>query len=106
MALFADRVGFTPEQRVSLVHGGAHDACWMEAAERDLIAFCDALNANCDVDDERWNALKRHLGEAALMEIAMLCGFYRMVSYLTNALRLEPEPYAARFMPHEQRRAT
>lgn len=97
MALFADRVGFTPDQRRSLVHGTSQDACWSDGGERDLIAFCDALNAECDVDDPQWRALKSHLGDMAMMEVVMLCGFYRMVSYLTNALRLEPEPYAARF---------
>lgn len=97
MALFADRVGLTPEQRRSLVHGTGQDVCWNEGSERDLIAFCDALNANCDVDDKVWRALKNHINDMALMETVLLCGFYRMVSYLTNALRLAPEPYAARF---------
>jgi hypothetical protein len=31
------------------------------------------------------------------MEVLMLAGFYRTVSYLTNALRLPLEDYAARF---------
>jgi hypothetical protein len=35
----------------------------------------------------------------ALIEILMLAGFYRTVSYLTNALRLPLESYAARFPP-------
>lgn len=97
MALFADRVNFTPEQRTSLVHGGPGDPCWTDASERDLLRFCDQLNAEAQAPDENWNALKRHHSDAAMMEIVMLCGFYRMVSYLTNALLLEPEPYAARF---------
>jgi hypothetical protein len=32
-----------------------------------------------------------------MLELLLLAGFYRTVSYLTNALRLPPEPYAARF---------
>jgi len=51
------------------------------------------------VDDEEsicW-ALRRLFSEEAMLEILMLAGYYRMVSYLTNALRLPPEPYAARF---------
>ena len=36
-------------------------------------------------------------GEMALVEILMLAGFYRTVSYLTNALRLPLESYGARF---------
>jgi hypothetical protein len=35
--------------------------------------------------------------EEAMLELLMLAGFYRTVSYLTNALRLPLEPYAARF---------
>jgi hypothetical protein len=33
----------------------------------------------------------------ALVEVLMLAGFYRTVSYLTNALRLPLESDAARF---------
>ena len=33
----------------------------------------------------------------ALVEVLMLAGFYRAVSYLTNALRLPLESYGARF---------
>ena len=32
-----------------------------------------------------------------MLELLLLAGFYRTVSYLTNALRLPLEPYAARF---------
>lgn len=97
MALFADRVGFTPGQRRALVNGEASDRAWADDSERDLITFCDELNDTCDVSDARWSALKKHFGDVALLEIVMLCGFYRMVSYLTNTLRLEPETYASRF---------
>jgi hypothetical protein len=34
--------------------------------------------------------------EGALLELLMLAGFYRTVSYLTNALRLPLEPDTAR----------
>jgi hypothetical protein len=32
-----------------------------------------------------------------MLELLMLAGFYRTISYLTNALRLPLEPGAARF---------
>jgi alkylhydroperoxidase family enzyme len=99
MTLFADRVGFTSGQRQSLVHGKAEDLCWSDPCERDLIAVCDELDKTSNISDARWAALRQHLNEMAIVEITMLCGFYRMVSYLTNALRLNPEPYAPRFMP-------
>jgi alkylhydroperoxidase family enzyme len=97
MALFADRVGFTPAQRRALLHGAANDVAWSDPVERALIAYCDELNDACEVSDAHWSALRAHLGEPAMLEVTMLCGYYRMVSYMTNALKLRPEPYASRF---------
>jgi alkylhydroperoxidase family enzyme len=95
-AFFADRVGLDAAQRASLVHGGAGDPCWSEA-ERLLIRLCDALHRACDVDDALWAGLAAHFTEEALLELLLLAGFYRTVSYLTNALRLPLEPFAAPF---------
>jgi alkylhydroperoxidase family enzyme len=96
MAFFGDKAGLDSAQRRSLVRGGADDACW---AEQDalLIRFCDALHAGCDVDDRLWARLRGIFSEEAILELLLLAGFYRTVSYLTNALRLPLEPYAARF---------
>jgi alkylhydroperoxidase family enzyme len=96
VAFFGARVGLTDAQRASLVHGGPDDPCWSEP-ERLLLRLCDRLHDACDVDDELWTALRGQLGEGALLELLMLAGFYRTVSYLTNALRLPLEPFAARF---------
>ncbi len=40
---------------------------------------------------------RAQFSEEAILELLLLAGFYRTVSYLTNALRLPLEPYAARF---------
>jgi alkylhydroperoxidase family enzyme len=93
---FGKAAGLTEAQKRSLVHGGAEDDGWSED-ERALIRACDQLQAISDLDDAAWTALRAHFSEEAVLEVLMLAGFYRMVSYLTNALRLPPEPYAARF---------
>src|SRR5262252_1727520 len=98
IAFFGEKVGFTGEQRVSLVHGGATDPCWSHE-EGLLIRLCDELNRSCDVDDALWSELKACFDDEALMELLLLAGFYRMVSYLTNALRLPLEAFATRFPP-------
>jgi alkylhydroperoxidase family enzyme len=98
-AIFAARVELTPQQLHATVHGNADDACWSDEADRLLIRLCDALHASSTVDDALWRALAEHFSDAALLELLMLAGQYRMVSYLTNALRLPPEPGARRFPP-------
>jgi alkylhydroperoxidase family enzyme len=96
VALFGARVGLTPPQLASLVHGSPHDACWSDA-ERALLRLCDELDATCDLSGATWTAARAHLAELALVEVLMLCGFYRTVSYLTNALRLPLERFAPGF---------
>ncbi|MBN8508620.1 MAG: carboxymuconolactone decarboxylase family protein [Burkholderiales bacterium] len=98
IAIFGARVGLTPAQVHSLVHGGPADACWTPAEQR-LLQLCDALHRDCDVDDALWQALREHFSEEALLELLMLAGFYRTVSCLANALRLPLEADAARFPP-------
>jgi alkylhydroperoxidase family enzyme len=95
-AFFAKRAALDAAQLHSTVRGGADDACW-SAEDRLLVRFCDALHAQCDIDDALWGDLRAAFSEEAIIELLLLAGFYRTVSYLTNALRLPPEPFAARF---------
>jgi alkylhydroperoxidase family enzyme len=96
IAFFAKRAGLDEAQQRSLVRGGPSDACW-SAEDALLIRFCDALHQTCDVDDALWAELRTQFSEEAVLELLLLAGFYRTVSYLTNALRLPLESYAARF---------
>ena len=96
IALFAERAGIDAAQRRSLVRGGPDDPCW-SAEDALLIRFCDALHAACDIDDALWASLCAVFSDEAMLELLLLAGFYRTVSYLTNALRLPLEPFAQRF---------
>jgi alkylhydroperoxidase family enzyme len=98
VALFSDRAGLTQEQVYSLVHGQPSDVCW-SAAECVLIGMCDSLHREVSLTDELWNALRSHFSEEAILELLLLAGHYRTVSYLTNVLRLPLEPYSATFPP-------
>jgi alkylhydroperoxidase family enzyme len=98
IAAFASHVDLDEAQITSLASGKADDACWT-AEESVLLELCDALHADCEVDDTLWQSLRSHFSEEAILELLMLAGFYRTVSYLTNALRLPLEPGAARFPP-------
>jgi alkylhydroperoxidase family enzyme len=96
VATFGAKVRLSGAQVRSLVHGGPDDPCW-EDEERDLLRLCDSLHRNSDVDDALWASLRKRFSEDAMLELLMLAGFYRTISYLTNALRLPLEPGAARF---------
>lgn len=93
---FAETAGLTQEQIRSTVLGTAEDSCWDQEAKL-LIRVCDTLHSQCDIDDQLWEELRSVFSENALLEILMVAGFYRTVSYLTNALRLPLEDFAERF---------
>lgn len=96
IAVFAEQIGLTEEQNLSLVHGGPDDPCW-PPEEALLIRMADALMARYDIDDALWAELKRHQSDEAMIELLMLVGTYVGGSFLVNALRLERESFAPEF---------
>jgi alkylhydroperoxidase family enzyme len=98
VAAFAGAAHLTDEQVRATVLGGADEPCW-SPAEQALIAAVDALHVSATLSDAEFAALKAHYDDAKIFEIMLLCGFYRTVSYLANALALPLEERAARF-PH------
>ena len=93
---FAEAAHLRADEIRATVHGGADAPCWSEA-ERTLIAAVDALHVRATLSAVEFNALSAHYDTHQILEIILLCGFYRTVSYLTNALDLPLETGAARF---------
>jgi alkylhydroperoxidase family enzyme len=96
VAIFAGPAELTEDEVRATVLGDATSACW-SSTEQALIAAVDALHDRATLDDEEFAALSAHYEEAQILEIMLLCGFYRTVSYLANGLRLPLEERAARF---------
>ncbi|MFH0298923.1 carboxymuconolactone decarboxylase family protein [Bradyrhizobium sp. 31Argb] len=96
IATFADAASLTEPQVRATVHGEADDPCW-SPAEQALIAAVDALHHRATLSDAEFAALSAHYDDAKILEIMLLCGFYRTVSYIANGLSLPLEAKAARF---------
>jgi alkylhydroperoxidase family enzyme len=96
VAIFAGPAGLSDAEVHATVLGDASSSCWTPA-EQALIAAVDALHHRATLDDAEFAALSAHYDEAQILEIMLLCGFYRTVSYLANGLRLPLEETAARF---------
>jgi len=96
VAFFAERVGFTPEQ-VAATCGAEASAGAFPDRERLLIRLVDALHDEARVDDALWTALRVEWTEEQVIELVALVGSYHLISFVTNALRISPEPYGARF---------
>jgi alkylhydroperoxidase family enzyme len=93
---FAAAAHLTDEEVRATVLGAATDPCW-SVAEQALLSAVDALHARATLSDAEFASLSAHYDEAQVLEIMLLCGFYRTVSYLANGLALPLEESAARF---------
>jgi hypothetical protein len=98
---FATHVRLNESELYSLVHGTHADACWQDPGERLLIELCDALHTHCSIGGELWQRLVTVFSDETLLELFLLCGFYRTVSYLTNGAKLPLETNGARFPKKE-----
>jgi alkylhydroperoxidase family enzyme len=96
VATYAAKAELSEAQIQSLTIGDSTDVCWADE-DRVLIRLCDSLHDSCTVDDDLWEHVTKYHSEEAIIELLMLAGFYRMVSYLVNGLRLPLEPNTPRF---------
>ena len=96
VATFAEAAHLTGEQVRATVLGSADASCWSES-EQALIAAVDALHARATLSEAEFKAISAHYDDAKILELILLCGFYRTVSYLANGLALPLEQGAARF---------
>jgi alkylhydroperoxidase family enzyme len=96
VVIFAAAAKLTREQIRATVVEPSDASCWSKA-ERDMIAAVDALHHRATLNDAEFAALSAHFDEAKILEIILLCGFYRTVSYLANGLKLPLEENTARF---------
>jgi len=96
VAVFAGPARLTEDEVRATVEGDATSPCW-SPGEQALIAAVDALHHRATFTDAEFAALAAHYDEAQILEVMLLCGFYRTVSYLANGLRLQLEEKAARF---------
>jgi 4-carboxymuconolactone decarboxylase len=96
VAAFAEAAGFTPAQTRAIADPGADDA---SLSERDqmLVQMVDELHETANVSDALWQQLATHWSAPQLIELLMLAGWYRAISYVCNVARVPLERWGARF---------
>jgi len=96
VAVFAEHAELTEEQITATCNAKPDASCWSDA-ERALISAVDALHGRATLDQAEFDRLRQYYDDAQILEILLLCGFYRTVSYIANALDLPLESKGARF---------
>ena len=62
-----------------------------------LLQLVDELHQHSKVPDTVWDSLAGHYSDEQLLEMLAIVGYYHTISFMTNAIRLAPERFAARF---------
>ena len=90
------QAALSEDQIASLTFGAPEDDCW-DDADRALIRLCDSLHTAAQ-STTIYGRSCAHYSDEAILELLMLAGTYRTVSYLVNSLRL-PLEHGARTFP-------
>ncbi len=93
---FARTLGLSDEQIAATAQGAAEDAVWAPA-DAELISAADALFETAAIPDELWARLAARFRDDQLLELVIVAGWYRLISYVINAAGVELEPWAQRF---------
>ncbi len=93
---FGRPLGLTGEQLAATRTGAADDPVW-SAQDAQLLELADQLHDGCDVSDSLWQRLAARFTPDQLLELVITAGWYRLLSYVVAAARVELEEWAQRF---------
>ena len=96
VTFFGARVGLTADETRDLCAEDPRTTVFAPR-ERLLLQLCDELHATANVSDALWTALAKEWSPEQLVELVVLAGYYHLIAFATNALRLPLEPSGARF---------
>ena len=74
--------------------GRGEDPPFSAADERTVYGVARELTRDGQVSDETYAAAEQLLGDAGLVELVSLCGYYTLISYLLNAFAVPLPPGA------------
>jgi 4-carboxymuconolactone decarboxylase len=94
-------LGLSQEQLFATVNGDAEDPAWSKD-DAMLIRLADELHDTCQVSEELWSELEGRFSEEQLLELLIIAGQYRLISYVINGARVERESWADRFPPSHE----
>jgi 4-carboxymuconolactone decarboxylase len=96
VAAFAEAAGLE-EAQVAAIADPAGDLGVLPERDRLLVCLVDELHESSTVSDGLWPQLALHWTPPQLVELLMLAGWYRAISYVCNATGVPLEPWAATF---------
>ncbi|MBA1376247.1 carboxymuconolactone decarboxylase family protein [Pseudomonas brassicacearum subsp. neoaurantiaca] len=98
---FAQAAGLSKEEIAGTLEYPLRPGQWKDE-EAALLTAVDALHDRATLSDEAFLNLRKHFDDDQILEVLMLAGFYRTVSYIANGLALPLEQNAASFSEYHR----
>jgi 4-carboxymuconolactone decarboxylase len=93
---FGAAAGLDEDQVRATATGGSAETCW-DAEQSAVLELAEELHRTSSISDELWSELSSLFTPEQTIELIVTAGWYHVIAYLCNGLRLAREPWAARF---------
>jgi 4-carboxymuconolactone decarboxylase len=95
-AAFAAQAGLDEQQLRSTAAGSHTDGCW-SAAEAMIMRLAEELHETSSISDQLFAELRSGFSDEQIIELIVTAGWYHVIAYLCNGLRVPLEEWARRF---------
>jgi 4-carboxymuconolactone decarboxylase len=92
-AAFGAPLGLSAAQLRSTARGSHTDSCWDEQ-QAAVFSLADELHRDSAISDELWRELAAGFDERQIVELVVTAGWYHVIAYLCNGLRVQAEEWA------------
>lgn len=96
VAAFAEAARFTPQQ-IACIADPNGDLSALPERDRLLVRFVDELHAGSQLSDSLWTEVAAVWAPPQIVELLMLAGWYRAISYVCNVGGVPLEEWQRRF---------
>ncbi len=76
--------------------GGSREALW-DAEQSAVLRLAEELHETSTISDGLWDELSARFSEQQIIELIVTAGWYHVIAYVCNGLRVPLETWAARF---------
>jgi 4-carboxymuconolactone decarboxylase len=93
---FGAAAGLDEHRLRATATGGSAEDCW-QPEESIVLALAEELHETSGIGDELWAELSARFTEEQIIELIVTAGWYHVIAYVCNGLRVPLEPWAMRF---------
>ncbi len=100
VSAFGAGAGLDERQLRATAQRGSREDCW-EAEQAGVLRLAEELHETSTISDELWSELSPLFSEQQIVELIVTAGWYHVIAYVCNGLRVPLEPWAER-LPEEE----